>query len=62
LNRIKKISDSILGAITDKDKERLGKIMAYGRDVDKWPSNQPQQVERNEEDYEEPDRFEECKK
>jgi len=37
--------------------------MAYGRDVDKWPTtNQPQRVEGSEEDYEEPDRFEECKK
>lgn len=48
--------------LTDQDKERLAKIMAYGKDIDKWP------VERKEievPDYEveevEVDRFDERK-
>ena len=42
--------------MTDADKDRLGKIMAYGKDSLKWP------VQRQEIEYEEPeevDRFDE---
>lgn len=47
-------------AITDQDKEHLGKIMAFGKDYDKWPKNI---VQEEEEEPNEPemDRFDECK-
>ncbi|CAF0748071.1 unnamed protein product [Brachionus calyciflorus] len=47
-------------AITDDDKEKLSKIMAYGKDAAKWP--QIKNVPQEEVDYEsepEPDRFDE---
>lgn len=47
--------------MTDQDKERLGKIMAYGKDSVNWPVQRPKYERDEEEEYEEPDRFEECK-
>ena len=48
--------------MTDADKDRLAKIMAYGKDVDKWPKLNNRSFEDVEE-IEEPevDRFDECK-
>ena len=47
--------------MTDDDKERLVKIMAFGNDESKWPTKKP--TIEYEEDIEEPeeiDRFDEC--
>ena len=48
--------------MTDQDKERLGKIMAYGKDSVNWPVQRAKyERDEEEEEYVEPDRFEECK-
>lgn len=46
--------------MTDDDKERLSKIMAYGKDFTKWPSKRmPIEEPEDFEDIPEPDRFDE---
>ena len=47
--------------MTDADKDRLAKIMAFGKDADKWPKV-GRQIEEDEAYEPEPemDRFDEC--
>ena len=47
--------------MTDEDKERLGKIMAYGKDIEKWPAERKKIEIPDEEDSPEIDRFDERK-
>ena len=44
--------------MTDQDKDRLAKIMAYGKDCDKWPTKKID-LDYEPEEQEEPDRFDE---
>ena len=48
--------------MTDEDKDRLVKIMAFGKDADKWPKVNKHQIEDDEDFEPEPemDRFDEC--
>lgn len=47
--------------MTDDDKERLVKIMAFGNDESKWPTKKPSiEYEEEIEEPEEIDRFDEC--
>lgn len=49
------------GAVTEADKDRLAKIMAFGKDSENWPKPY---IHEEEEEYEpepEMDRFDECK-
>jgi hypothetical protein len=50
-------------AVTEEDKERLGKIMAYGKDIEKWPAERRQIEQPDEDEMEMPevDRFDERK-
>lgn len=50
------------GAITDEDKEKLSKIMAYGKDANNWPKikSAPEYDECDYESEPEKDRFDEC--
>ncbi len=48
--------------MTEADKDRLAKIMAFGKDSENWPKPH---IHEEEEEYEpepEMDRFDECKK
>lgn len=47
--------------VTDKDKDRLVKIMAFGNDESKWPAPKKQVEYEDESEEEEPDRFDERK-
>lgn len=52
--------DLSLEPVTEKDKDRLAKIMAYGSDETKWPTAKKYSQENESEvQYEELDRFDE---